>query len=211
MGDVLVSRILLPVKDKDSQPDRPFVGKVEVPVNLDLRPFIASTTRGKAIVVYGIPKGGVLPDGSVRGVCSYGIYKASDDIDPIVEVVTGIHREGLIGRWPNVSKKSLTAEQLKLVIGYFRYHGVPIATVLVHPDTLLADRQKRKPVTEHTLFSADAGRLCVSDKFVPGLFAFFAPQDLVGVYHRIGENAGFFLHNVQRGTYLVGNLPHSVD
>jgi hypothetical protein len=207
MSESLVSRILLTVREKDTQPTKPFVGRVEARVNLDLAPFIISDSRGRGVVVYGAPSAVSVPGVERSGVCSYGIYQISQGADPTAEIVRTICREGALWHWPNVLRGKLTPAKLAAVLAYFEYHGVPVASVSVHPGTLqLMTGRNGARVTAHPFFAPESGRLRLSELCPLGVFVFSAPQDLVGVYHTVGMNAGFMLHNAQRGVFVVGDI-----
>jgi hypothetical protein len=167
----------------DPDPTRPLVGNVEVAVNLELAPFIVSSSFGKPLIVN--PDRG--QDDSVMGRARFAFFKTEGDpLWPLLELVCS---KGEEGDWPNYLRRELDAVAVETARSHLAYSDLGCVHAVTHVDCELDFGDETKVFkTEHA---------------PQGVVLFSAEPEFVGTVITVGQNAGYIVHNLWRGVYVV--------
>jgi len=192
------------VHDSRENPDPscPLVGGIQVPVNLELFPFIVSSSFGQAVLVEGVRD---MPD-QVMGSVGCAFFKLGEPVhgghgeivqllaqltdDPLWTIIDFVKETGRKEDWPNVLERELDQAAVMTAREHLAYCGLGLTNVVAHPDTV---------------GNLDFGAVTAipSEDAPIDLMAFFAPPDFVGTYFTAGRNAAYVIHNLWRGLYVV--------
>ncbi len=179
----LLRHLFQHVPQTDSNPSEPLIGHVEMPVNLELVPFVVSSSFGKPLLVTPVQQEA---DQTVVGTARFAFFTLEDEpLWPLLELV---RKTGLEDDWPNYLRRDLDEVAVETARGHLDYSDLTLAHVVVHTDCKL-----------------EFGNATVlrSDDAPSDFAAFFAEPEFVGTVVTAGGNAGYIIHNLWRGVYVV--------
>jgi len=203
--DELFKQMLLYNKETvPGDPNKPFVGFVQAPIDLSLKPFIVSNSRAKPVVHPGFRSKSAEDGDTNNGLVRYGVYcKTATGV--FGELVKFIYDQGRLYGWGCVQAQPMTLQGVDDVLVRFGENELVVNKLFVHPDTFKLDRAKDEDsVCNHLLFEAGLPTL-FTEEIPKGLWLFTAHPEFVGLYHDYGTDAGYMVHNLQ-GVVLAGKI-----
>lgn len=178
----LLQQLLHHVPQADSDPSKPLIGKVEISVNLELAPFIVSSSFGEPLI---IAPGRA--NGSVMGVARFAFFEL--DEDPLWPLIALICSTGAELDWPNYLERELDSVAVSTARDHLAYSDLEMTHVVAHSDCELDFGEDVKVLRSNA---------APSDTIV-----FFAEPEFVGSFVTAGRNVGFIVHNLWRGIYVI--------
>ncbi len=186
---------LLETKRFTVSDDRPTIGMLVIDVNLDLGPFLVSTSQGGVL----LHPGKVIE--GVRGQAPFNWFDLKAEplgvlMQYVIDFVHNAEAQSTQS-FPNVlTDVDYNEETLQMAIDHINHYDLAVANIVIERELALTSE------LDETAFASGA-RIVVSDQLPVGTVVLSAEPQFVGQMVLAGDSAGFILHNFHRGMFVI--------